>query len=374
MKHRAFFLLFVLLSVLAVAGCKKDKPAVQTASVDNNKGETDKPGSGADVAVEQQADRKADAGTAPPAAKADVRPEVARDKPDPEIEISAKRYERLKEARARLAKVTGLLGEAKTDWQVARDADKIGLMDTFLMQTVQLDKDLQLAQEVLAKGHVELADMKLTVVETQLETLEARALDRPDVLAPSDEEMKAMLNILAEETCLVRKQLPVKSFREERVKLFEKYQLGRAQYERLRTIHNREPKAEYQLLLGDLISKACPVPGADKEEAVEPEDPGPAVTGRFAGEFKTPDKAGTIEFEVKNGNVSGGFLRFDGALFTLRGGVRKNVLLVGRTADAKNHTKCTGANVAGKLSGTCSGALGTRRFEGPFFAREAAKP
>lgn len=366
--------LLVAALLLAAPGCKSKKtktpePAPEEQAAQPEKESQQKP----DVQVDT-AEESADAVAKPMSPDVAGVAEAKVAAPDPSAEKLGAIRERLRGARARLAKIVGELAEAKTEWQIVKNADKIGLLDGFLTQTKGLDEELATVQEMLAKGHPDLAVMKLDLIETQLETLSEKAHDRPDQVAPSDEELVAMLHILAEETCLMRQKLPIKEFRIQRQKLFEEYKLGRAAYERLRALHNKEPKGEHQLLLGEFIAKACPVAKVEDggTEVKQPE--GPSVTGAFKGKVVTSGVVGNLELEVRDGSVSKGFLRYDGVVYMLRGGVGKNVLLVGRTADAKNHAKCTGEHQSGKLAGKCEGSVGSKRFEGAFTAERTTTP
>jgi hypothetical protein len=366
--------LLVAALLLAAPGCKSKKtktpePTPQGEAAQPEKESPDQPDVREDALLESK-----DSAVEPAAADVARVAEAKVSPPDPSAEKMGALRERLRGARARLAKITGELAEAKTEWQIVKDADKIGLLDGFLTQTKGLDEELSTVQEMLAKGHPDLAVMKIDLIETQLETLSEKAHDRPDQVLPSDEEMVAMLHILAEETCLMRQKLPIKEFRVLRQKLFEEYKLGRAAYERLRAMHNKNPKGEHQLLLGEFIAKACPVAKVEDAGTDVKEPVGPSVTGAFAGKVVTPGVVGNLEFEVKDGSVSKGFLRYGGEVYMMRGGVGKSVLLVGRTADAKNHAKCTGHHQSGKLVGKCEGSVGTRKFQGAFTAQKTTTP
>jgi len=224
---------------------------------------------------------------------------------------------------------------------------------------------------------------KLAEARTKLEVLKAKyppVKEKAELLLAEKpvptEKWENMLKILAEETCLMKKNMPAQEFQKEREAVFTKYGMERPEYEELRAKYNKAPKPEDQARLGRLVSEQCPNElKAVKEEKVEElkegavEEKKPAApagpSGTYSGVLSGAGKKGSIKFVVKSGKLKSAAAVIGGNKIGLKGAFGKTLKLNGNAGG--HHLRCEGKVHNVKITGTCKGTFEKKKFKNARF-------
>jgi len=149
---------------------------------------------------------------------------------------------------AELKTVTEELTKLKADltsnlavWKGTADEAKTAEREAFAKSLDELEAERMAVEGLLAQDKVDDARTKLDLVKTKLAPLKEKVLpllaDKP--IDPNRWEI--MLQILADETCLTKKNLPAQDFQKERDALFTTYGMDRIEYETLRAEFTKTP-------------------------------------------------------------------------------------------------------------------------------------
>lgn len=302
-----------------------------------------------------------------------------------------------------------------------RDQAKADELAGLLQRVAELDSGLKEVELLMEQEKFDEAETRLKTIQGRLTPVKETAMP---LLAdrPVDEALWGkMLDILAEENCLKRKNMPVQEFSRSYQGLFDTYGMDRNQYEELRAKFQREARPEDQQKLQDLIKQKCadvtatptqdapatpegqpageqpvaeqPVgeqPVAEQPVADQPaEEPDMGDTqeatgetpeapagdkapseekkvtnsGTYSGKVTVNGKTGTMKVIVKGKTVSG-HAALPGANIKISGTASKGLKFSG--VHTKSNISCTGTFGTGHISGNCNGTLNAKSFRYTF--------
>jgi hypothetical protein len=358
-------------------------------------------------------------------AKAEAQAEVEKAKAAAEEEKARIEEKAAREALTRdLAGITGELQTAKTGaaqalaaWQAAADETKTANLAGLVKELDEFETERAAVEGLMVQGKLDEARTKLEVLKAKFPSLKEKTTTLTADKPVDPAQWEAMIKMLAEETCLIKKNLPAQDFQVQREALFQKYGLDRVVYETLRADYNRAPKPEDQAKLGTLVSELCPEPvapadgtapadaakpadaaapadaakpadgtvpadaakpadatapaDAAKPAEVKPEDKKVGPTGIYAGTLVGTGVKSSIKFDVKGGKLSGATATLAGTAIKLTGAFSNDFLLTGKGGG--DHLKCRGKVTDTFISGSCEGTANNKRFEKASFTAKRTK-
>ncbi len=171
---------------------------------------------------------------------------------------------------------------AKGAWSKVGDSDRVGKLDEVLEDLGGIDTERTVVEGLMVQGKLDEARTKLEVVKAKFPAVKQKAGPTLAEKPVDPVQWKAMLDILAEESCLTKRNLPAQDFQAAREQLFTKYSLDRVVYEQLRAQFNQKPRQEDQVYLSQKVKEVCtaPIEGAPVDAPAE----GEAVAAPAEGE------------------------------------------------------------------------------------------
>ena len=316
MKLRIFGLLLALALLSGLYGCEQIKELTGQGEAKKEEGSAEEGGNAeatkkaeAATAVAEKATAAAEQAAAE--AKAEVekakaeaeeaKAETEKTKADAEdaktrIEDKAKRQSLTKDLAEFTAEALNLKNQvkvAKDAWGKVSDTERVGILDEVLEDLGGLETERTVVEGLMVQGKLDEARTKLEVVKAKFPAVKQKAAPTLAEKPVDPVQWKAMLDILAEETCLTKRNLPAQEFQAAREQLFTRYALDRVVYEQLRAQFNQKPAQEDQGYLSQKVTEVCARP-------VET-PPG----GAAGGEIATAEAGATIEPEEVEGEVVG---------------------------------------------------------------------
>lgn len=292
---------------------------------------------------------------------------------------------------AKLAQLKADLTTSSAAWANSGDQAKSAELTALLNEVNTLYTEPEAVQGLMAQSKLDEARTKLDVLKAKLQPIADKASPLVEEKPVDPAMFDKMLNLLAEETCLIKKNLPTQDFQVAREALFSKYAMDRVIYEQLRARYNQNPKPEDQSKLGQYVAQYCPEPPAAEQPAAEqpageqpaaekPAGEQPATTDVKKEEAKTSaldgvykgtvkgkgKKPGKLDVIVKNGKLSSATLYFDNQIFNLQGVFGTHLAVVGKSKGGADHMKCNGTVKGNAVVGQCVGTIKKEKFEGPF--------
>ena len=436
MTHRLLIALSLMLLVFGFSSCEQVKSLIGQGEEEAGDGEekkaepekaaaSDEAGEAAEAArieAEKQTEAlKAEAEKAKAEAE-EAKAEVEKAKSDAEddkkaMESKAKRQELTRQLAEFTAEVTNMKNQitvTRNAWNKLGIQEKDAEFEALLKEHQNIETERVVVEGLMVQGKLDEAQTRLEVVKAKFPTLKDRVAPLLAEKPTDPKQWNAMLNILAEETCLMRKNLPSQEFNTTRDTLFTTHNLDRVVYEQLRAQFNKESKTEDQAFLGQKIAELCPPEpdedaneeGAKEEGAKEEGEKAEgekaegekaehkktegekaehkkaehkkaedkqaedktekivknhANTGKYAGKMLVPGKTGSISLTLKSGKTTGK-VKVGGKSLSISGTLGKN----GGTLTGKGsggHLKCSCRTANNRISGTCAGKVGSKVFK-----------
>lgn len=298
MKLRTIGLLLALTFVTGIYGCeqvkgligqgeeKKDEAASEEAADDS--GEATKQAEAAKEEAEKAraaAEQKAVEATAEvEKAKAEAelaKAETEKTKAEAEdakgrIEDKAKRQSLTKDLAEFTAEALNLKNQvkvAKDAWGKAGDNERVSKLDEVLEDLSGLETERTVVEGLMVQGKLDEARTKLEVVKAKFPSVKQKGAPILSEKPIDPVQWKAMLDILAEESCLTKRNLPIQEFQAAREQLFTTYSLDRVVYEQLRAQFNQKPRQEDQVYLSEKVKEVCAAPAEEAPAEAPAEAP-----------------------------------------------------------------------------------------------------
>jgi membrane protein involved in colicin uptake len=304
MKLRILGLLLALAFVSGLYGCEKIKELTGQGEEEKEEGAAEE-GDGAKAAKQAEAAteeaNKATAAAEHKAAEAtaelekakaeteQAKADVEKTKAEAEdakgrIEDKAKRQSLTKDLAEFTAEALNLKNQvkvAKDAWSKVGDTDRVGILDDVLEDLGGLETERTVVEGLMVQGKLDEARTKLEVVKAKFPAVKQKCGPTLSEKPVDPVQWKAMLDILAEESCLTKRNLPAQDFQVAREQLFTTYSLDRVVYEQLRAQFNTKPRQEDQIYLSQKVKEVCTAPL--NEAAAVPAE-GEAVAAPAEGE------------------------------------------------------------------------------------------
>lgn len=302
----------------------------------------------------------------------------------------------LTDVSAKLAQLKADLTTSSVAWANSGEKLKADELIALLKEVEGLYNEPGVVQGLLAQSKLDEARTKIDVLRAKLQPISDKAAPMVNEKPVDPAMFEKMLNLLAEETCLIKKNAPTQEFQTAREALFAKYAMDRVIYEQLRARYNQNPKPEDQAKLGQLVGQFCPEPAAPEQpkgeqptgeegklqptpiggktepgkEEVKTEEAKPGeADGVYKGAIKGKGKkTGKIEFTVKNGKLSGATVQFDNVVYSMQGAFGNHLALVGKSKNGADHMRCNGTVKGKSVKGQCLGTIKKDKYEGLFEA------
>jgi ribonuclease E len=280
MKLRILGLLLALAFVTALYGCEQVKELTGQGEEKKEEGAAEE-GDGAEATKKAEAAKveaeKATAAAEQKAAEATADLEKAKAetelaKADAEktkaeaedaksrVEDKAKRQSLTKDLAEFTAEALNLKNQvkvAKDSWGKVGDTERVGKLDEVLEDLGGLETERTVVEGLMVQGKLDEARTKLEVVKAKFPSVKTKAGPTLAEKPVDPVQWKAMLDILAEESCLTKRNLPAQDFQAARAQLFTTYSLDRVVYEQLRAQFNTKPRQEDQIYLSQKVKEVC---------------------------------------------------------------------------------------------------------------------
>jgi hypothetical protein len=199
-------------------------------------------------------------------AKAEAQEEMGR------AEDKAKRQALTKDLAEYTAEALNLKNQvavAKDAWTKAGDTERTAKLDEVIAELANLETERTIVEGLMVQGKLDEARTKLEVVKAKFPATKQKAEPTLAEKPIDPVQWKGMLDILAEESCLTKRNLPAQEFQAAREALFTKYGIDRIVYEQLRAQYNKNPRQEDQNYLGQKVAEVCA--GVDEANAAAAE-------------------------------------------------------------------------------------------------------
>ena len=307
----------------------------------------------------------------------------------------------LQELTTRIATTKTGLNSAYAAWK-SRDEGKALEIKGLLDEIQKLDEETSLVEQLMTQNKFDEAGTKVASIQGKLGPVETKSASLMKDRPVDEGKWNATISILAEETCLQKKNLPVQDFQKEYQGLFAKYGIEREEYEQLRAKFNKSASPDDRMLLMKTVKEKCTeqmeakteevvapaeddtateekadteVAPADTEgksdgeaveegtdteeaEAVE-EEPKEEVSvdGTYQAFVKVKGKKGSLKLHLKNKGVSGRAALPGSKPINVKGSYTgsKHVKFSGSATRGK--IACTGTLGDGHIKGSCSGRV-----------------
>jgi hypothetical protein len=280
MKSRLFAIVLTLLFAASLCGCEQIKELTGQGEEKQEEGaEAAKAGDGAQAEAEkakevaekakEEAEKKAEEATAE-ASKAKEEAEKAKEEAEKakaeaeeektRVEEKAKRQALTRDLAEFTAEALNLKNQVKVArdaWEKAADTERTALLDEALKELDELETERTVVEGLMVQGKLDEARTKLEVVKAKFPALKQKLAPTLKEKPVDPKQWAAMLDILAEETCLMKANLPAQDFQAKREGLFGKYEIDRVTYEQLRAQYNQKPRQEDQTYLGKKVAEVC---------------------------------------------------------------------------------------------------------------------
>lgn len=438
MRKETITLLVAASLLFILSACKeggqgreeKKEEAAQSAELEKVKAEAEKKIAEATQSAQEAAKKaEAEAKAKIEAAKAEAekaKAELERAKAEAEEE-----KEQLKEKVARegltreLAHITGemekrskILSDARDAWREV-DSAKYEKLGEAVARLERLEGERSAVEGLMVQGKLDEARTKLEMLKAKFSQFATEVEELTSEQPVDPRKWESMLRILAGETCLTQKNLPVQEFQRQREELFGRYQMDRVEYEQLRARYNQGHKPEDQAKLGQFLKEACAPPaegtpeggraestpaegtpadaasaptqaesakGAveegklekEKPEESKPQEKGPEqgkpeegkpeekakaldISGTFTGPILNTGEKSTATIKVKNGKLISASATIGNVKFNLKGDFGPKFKLTGRSGP--NKIECSLTADATHVSGVCHGNVAGRSFK-----------
>ena len=307
----------------------------------------------------------------------------------------------LQDLTSRIATTKTGLNSTYAAW-TSRDDGKALEIKGLLDEIQKLDEETSQVEQLMTQNKFDEAETKVASIQGKLSPVETKSASLMKDRPVDEGKWIATISILAEETCLQKKNLPVQDFQKEYQGLFAKYGLEREEYEQLRAKFNKSASPDDRMMLMKMVKEKCTeqmeakteeteVPEEDDSateetpdtevapvdieekadgEAVEgdtdaedtevaEEEPKKEISadGTYQAIVKVKGKKGSLKLHLKNKGVSGRAALPGAKLINLKGSctASKHVKFSGKAARGK--IACTGTLKDGYIKGSCSGRV-----------------
>ncbi|GEM_PF-5020208 len=269
-----------------------------------------------------------------------------------------------------LTELTKLHAELKTElagnlaaWKAANDEAKAAERQAILDELTSIEGDRTAAEAAAAADKLDEAQVKLDGMKAKLDPLKTKVAGLIEERPVDANRWNTMMQILAEETCMTKNNLPAQEFQKMREVLFAQYEMERAEYEAMRAQFTKASKPEDQAKLGEMVNAKCPEKTPEEKAAEEKEKEKKEYDGKWSGKVSLGNASTTSSLYLK-GNYLSGKVSLGGVTFKVTGAVGGHSQFTGRTGT--DYINCRGKRYKGEISGSCNGTLARKRLTGKY--------